>query len=57
MLGLVDVALGFHVIEVDVDVLGVNEAHHGVDTVVVLDQRVAVESEHDRSYTTSNNLI
>jgi hypothetical protein len=47
VLGLVDVSVRLDVVEVDVDVLRVHQAHHTVDAVVVLDQRVAVEREHD----------
>jgi hypothetical protein len=48
LLGLVHIPVGTHLIQVNANVLRVNQAHHTVDAVVVLDEGVAVESENDR---------
>jgi hypothetical protein len=48
LLGLVHIPVGTRLIQMNANVLRVNQAHHTVDAVVVLDEGVAVESENDR---------
>lgn len=47
-LGFVNISLRFHLIQVSVYVLGVHQAHNTVNSEVVLQNRVTVESENDR---------
>jgi hypothetical protein len=47
MLGLVDAIVRFHIVKMDVDVLGVNETDYGVDSEVLLYERVVAKSEAD----------